>query len=81
LRAEAICGGHAEHDGFPSSRRHDPPTCSRGDNAADREFLGEAEQHRAVVRLGLSRESWLRSVGLPMEFRFRHRSNAACSHV
>jgi hypothetical protein len=39
------------------------------------------EWHRAVVRPGWSRDSWLRSVRLPMEYRDRHRSNGAWCHA
>jgi hypothetical protein len=38
------------------------------------------EGHRAV-RSGLSRDSWLPSVRLPMECHARHRSNGVCCHV
>jgi hypothetical protein len=65
---------------FPR-RRPCPPVCNRGDDAADHAVLGAAEWHRAVVRSGLSRDSWLRSVRLPTECRARHRSNGACCHV
>jgi hypothetical protein len=80
-RAKARCGGHAEHDGFFPRRRPCPPVCNRGDDAADHAVLGAAEWHRAVVRSGLSRDSWLRSVRLPTECRARHRSNGARCRV
>lgn len=61
LRAEARCGVHAEHDAFSPRRRPGPPARSPGDSAADHAVLGAAEWHRAVVKLVLSRDSWLQS--------------------
>jgi hypothetical protein len=81
LQGEARCGGHAEHDGFSARRRPCPPVRNQGENAADHAGLGAAEWHRAAVRPGLSRDSWLRSVRSPREYHAHHRSNGICCHV
>jgi hypothetical protein len=62
LRAGAGCGGRAKHGECTRHRTPDPLTRRQGDSAADHAVLGAAECHRARVKPGLSRDSWLPSI-------------------
>jgi hypothetical protein len=61
-RAGAVCGGRAMHGECTLRRKPGHPAYSQGDTAAAHAVLGAAECHRARVKLGLSRDSWLPSV-------------------
>jgi len=60
--AEARFDGHAKHSECTGRRRLGLLVNCLGDSAADHAALGAAEYHRAKVKPGLNRDSWLRSI-------------------
>lgn len=62
LPAGVGCDGREKHGGCAPRRRPGPPGRSPGDSAADHAVLAAGERHRAMVKLGLNRDSWLPSV-------------------